>query len=212
MGLHQGCQVPFRISRGNVGFLFRCCSGKGPHLAMTGDPRGFSRVSAGFSSYNRELPEPHVWPQGCLVSIRVVMGSWGLLSIHCRANRPHLGVCPVSPCSSPVATGISGCSQDSPGESGLVSGGIKNCALLSSCDGYLLEPTEWPKGSQASCGVLREDLGLLSRHCRKRRASSHDDEGRLFFSSCGTTCGVSLELRWGTQGASHMAPGSPLSI
>ena len=28
----------------------------------------------------------------------------------------------------------------------------KNSALLSSYDGYLLEPIEWPKVSQASCG------------------------------------------------------------
>ena len=33
----------------------------------------------------------------------------------------------------------------------------KNSALLWSCERYLLEPIEWPKGSQASCGVLRED-------------------------------------------------------
>ena len=32
--LHQGCQVPFRVSGGNVGFLSRHCSGKGPHLAL----------------------------------------------------------------------------------------------------------------------------------------------------------------------------------
>ena len=51
----------------------------------------------------------------------------------------------------------------------------KNSALLWSCDGYLLEPFEWPKGSQASYGVLRGNSGLLSRLCRKRRASSHDD-------------------------------------
>jgi len=35
----------------------------------------------------------------------------------------------------------------------------KKSALLSSCNGYLLEPTEWSKGSQASCGVLRGDMG-----------------------------------------------------
>ena len=29
--------------------LLRRCSGKGLHLAMTGEPRGFSRVTAGFS-------------------------------------------------------------------------------------------------------------------------------------------------------------------
>ena len=28
----------------------------------------------------------------------------------------------------------------------------KNSALLSSYDGYLLEPIDWPKVSQASCG------------------------------------------------------------
>ena len=31
-------------------------------------------------------------------------------------------------------------------------GEAKDSTLLSSRDGYLLEPTEWPKGSQASCG------------------------------------------------------------
>ena len=33
---------------------------------------------------------------------------WRLLSCKCRANRPHLGLCPETTCSSPVATGISG--------------------------------------------------------------------------------------------------------
>ena len=66
----------------------------------------------------------------------------------------------------------------------------KNSALLSSRDRYLLEPTERPKGSQASCGVLREDSGLLSRPCRKRRASSREDGGvSWFFSSCGASVG-----------------------
>ena len=45
----------------------------------------------------------------------------------------------------------------------------KNSALLSTCDRYPLEPIEWLKGSQACCGVLRVDSGLLSRPCRKER-------------------------------------------
>ena len=49
--------------------------------------------------------------------------------------------------------------------------------------------------------------GIFLETLQWERASSRDDEGRLFFSSCGTTCGVSLELRWGTQGASRVAPG-----
>ena len=32
-------------------------------------------------------------------------------------------------------------------------GEAKDSILLSSRDGYLLEPTKWPKGSQASCGT-----------------------------------------------------------
>ena len=69
-------------------------------------------------------------------------------------------------------------------------GEAKDSALLSSRDGYILEPTEWPKGSEASSGVWREDSGLLSRPCRKRRPSSHDDRGVLFvFSRCGASVG-----------------------
>ena len=66
----------------------------------------------------------------------------------------------------------------------------KNSALLSNRDGYVLKPTEWPKGSQASCGVSREDSGLLSRPCMKRRAPSRKDGGILwFFSTCGANVG-----------------------
>ena len=58
LGSHQGCQVPFRISRRNLGHLLKRCSGQGPHLAMTGEPRGFARVAAGFSSYDGDLSLP----------------------------------------------------------------------------------------------------------------------------------------------------------
>ena len=78
-----------------------------PHLVMTGEPRGFSRVSIRFSSSDRECKEPLVLAQGSPISSRVVRESWGLLSSHCRANRPHVGFCPENPCSSPMATGIS---------------------------------------------------------------------------------------------------------
>ena len=75
-----------------------------------------------------------------------------------------------------------------PGSQSLSRGEAKDSALLSSCDGYLLEPTEWPKGSQASCGVWREDSGLLSRPYSKRRPSSREDWGVSWvFSSCGSS-------------------------
>ena len=52
----------------------------------------------------------------------------------------------------------------------LYRGEAKDSILLSSRDGYLLEPTEWPKGTQASYGVWREDSGLLSRPFREEKA------------------------------------------
>ena len=69
-------------------------------------------------------------------------------------------------------------------------GEAKDSILLSSRDGYLLEPTKWLKGSQASCGVWKEDSGFLSRPCRKGRPSSRDDRGVWWvFSSCGVSVG-----------------------
>lgn len=44
-GSHQGCQVPFRPPIPNVGLLLRRCSGKGLHLAMTGEQWIFSSCS-----------------------------------------------------------------------------------------------------------------------------------------------------------------------
>ena len=77
-----------------------------------------------------------------------------------------------------------------PGSQSLSRGEAKDSALLSSCDGYLLEPTECPKGSQASSSVWREDSGLLSRPCRKRRPSSRDEGGVSWvFSSCSASVG-----------------------
>ena len=37
----------------------------------------------------------------------------------------------------------------------------KDSAFLSTRDRDLLEPTEWPKGSEASCVSWREDLRLI---------------------------------------------------
>ena len=102
-------------------------------------------------------------------------------------------------------------------------GEAKDTALLSSCDGHLLEPTLWPKGSQASFEVWREDLGLLSRPCRKRWPSSRDDGGILLvFSSCGTSVGFHtrydgelrepLVWRQGSQVSMWVARGSALLL
>ena len=47
-----------------MGLLLIRCSGQGPHLAMTGEPLGFSRVAAGFSSYDGDFRLPLVLAQG----------------------------------------------------------------------------------------------------------------------------------------------------
>ena len=92
--LPQGCQGPFRGSRGKVGFLSRCCSRKGPHLALRGEFPGFSRVGAGnlrfLLSYDRDLRDLLVLPQESPVSMRVARGLPGFPSSQCRGGGPHL--------------------------------------------------------------------------------------------------------------------------
>ena len=58
-----------------------------------------------------------------------------------------------------------------------VGGASRDSALLPSREPDLLEPTEWPQGSQASSSVWREDSAFLSRAGRKRRPSSPEDGG-----------------------------------
>ena len=75
-----------------------------------------------------------------------------------------------------------------------------------------MEPIEWPKGSQASCGVLRGDPGLLSRPHRKIRASSHNDGGiSWFFPSCCPTCVFFLSYTWELRDPLLWTQGSPVS-
>jgi len=109
---HQGCQVPFHISRGNVVFLSRHCSGKGPHLALRGESCGFSGVVSGrlgfLSSCDRDLRDPLVLPQERQVSVRVVRGLLGFLSSQCRSIGPHLDLRLEPQVSSPVLTWVSG--------------------------------------------------------------------------------------------------------
>ena len=54
------------------------CSGQGPHLAMTGEPRGFSRVAVGFSSYDGDFRLPLVLGQGSPISHSSCEGELGV--------------------------------------------------------------------------------------------------------------------------------------
>ena len=49
---------------GLSGLHWFCGNGKGPHLGMTGESRGFSQGAAGFSSYDGEFRLPLVLAQG----------------------------------------------------------------------------------------------------------------------------------------------------
>ena len=52
-----------QAGREHVVLLLRRCSWKGLQFAMTGEPRGFSRVAGGFSSYDGEFRMPLVLAQ-----------------------------------------------------------------------------------------------------------------------------------------------------
>ena len=122
---HQGLQVPFRTSRRNVGLPLRRRRGKGLHLGMTGESHGFSQVATGLSSYVREFRMPLVLAQGSPIFHSSFEGELGMLSSHCRANRPHLGLCPETNVPLQERQGCRGCIPDSPGESGLLPSGSK---------------------------------------------------------------------------------------
>ena len=115
------------------------------------------------------------------------MGSSRFLTNYYRGNRPQIDLCPENPCSSLVETGMSGLrSRSTWGVRPHLE--LKQRALLSSqvATGISWSPLSAPgsqgsQGSQAFYGVLRGNLGLLSRPCRKRRASSCDDGGISFF-------------------------------
>ena len=125
VGAHQGCQVPFRPPIPNVGLLLRRCSRKGLHLAMTGEPRGFSRVAAGFSSYDGEFRMPLVLAQGSPIFPLSCEGKLGITLELRRANSPHLGLCPEANVPLQGQPGSRGCIPDAPGGQAFISSGSK---------------------------------------------------------------------------------------
>ena len=129
----QGCQVPFRISRGNVGFLLIPCSRKGLHLTMTGnlvvflelwqDSGVMMRNSESLSCWPREVQSPFELRGRAGDCSRDTAGQIDLI----LACVQKLHVCLQ------CRQGSGGCIQGSPGESGLTQVEAKNSTLLSSC-------------------------------------------------------------------------------
>ena len=164
MGSHKAFQVPFHSSKWNVGLLLGCSSGQGPHLGMTGEPLGFSRVAVGYLSYHRNSCFLLCWPTKVLSSIRDSRKSWRCALV----TEGKRGLCAGPNVHVKARQKSRGCIPDSPGSQACSRGETKDFSLFSSHDVYLLEATEWPKGSQASSGVWRVDSGWHSRTCRKR--------------------------------------------
>ena len=109
--------------------------------------------------------------------------------------------------------------QTPPGSQASPRGEAEDSAFLSSRDTVLLEHTEWTEGCRASSSVWREDPGLLSRPCRKRRPSPREDRGVSGVpSSCGARGGFlprhdeelrePLVRRQGSQVSRRVARGS----
>ena len=93
--LPQECQGSIRVSGGKVRFLWRRSRGKGPRLVLRGEFPGFSRVLAGLlSSYNGDLTDPLLEPQGGPVSTRVASGPSAFLCSRCWGRGPHLKLRP----------------------------------------------------------------------------------------------------------------------
>lgn len=81
---------------------------------------GFSASFGLLSSCEENLRVVFALSQESQVSSQVVTVTLGFLSSHHRGNWPHLDLCPETPCSSPVATGILQLLRGSLGKSGLL--------------------------------------------------------------------------------------------
>lgn len=98
------------------------------------------------------------------------------------------------------------------GNTGLFSSCGGNLGCLSRCDRVLWAPLCCTKAVKPPLEV-RGHLGLLSRHCRKKKGLMPQGRGILLvFSSCGGRLGIPLQVLWATQEASHVASGMSVSI
>ena len=133
---------------------------------MTREPRGFSRVAAEFSSYDGEFRLPLVLAQGSPIFNSSCEGELGIAHESLYGKRDLILACVQDLMFLSMGDRDLGVAfHTHPGSQASSRGEANDSTLFSSRDRYLLEPTEWPKMSQASCGVWREVSGLLSRPC-----------------------------------------------
>ena len=87
LGFPKGCQVPFRVPRGNVGFLGKHCSVKGTPLAWRGEFRGFCGVVPGSLDFVSSCVGPGIPARVSLGKSELLSsarGTSGFISNHCR--------------------------------------------------------------------------------------------------------------------------------
>ena len=157
-GSQEGCQGPFRPSGRNIGLPLRRRGGQRPHLAKRWEPRGFSRVVAGFSSYDGDLRLPlglalrsPIFPWSC-------KGKLGVLLESLQGQRDLIEACVQDLIFlSREGRDLGVAFQAPPGSQASSRGEAKHSALLSSRDADLLVPPERLQGSLPSSSVWRED-------------------------------------------------------
>ena len=137
----SGTVSHFRVKHGTS---LRRCSGQGPHLAKTLEPRGFSRVAAGFSSDDGDYRLPPLLALGSPVFHSSCQGELrgNCSRVTAGQNRPHLDLCPGPNVPLLGRQRSRHCILDSPGESGLVS-----------------------RGSQGHCSPVKLRRVYLGAHC-----------------------------------------------
>ena len=92
-GSHEGFQVLFRTSGRNMGLPLRRCSGQGPHLAKTLEPRVFSGVAAGFSSDDGDYRLPPLMALGSPVFHLIGEGNLGVALESLQGQRHLIQAC-----------------------------------------------------------------------------------------------------------------------
>ena len=97
--------------------------------------------------------------------------------------------------------------QTLPVSQALARGEAKDSDILLGRDRYLLEPTEWPPGSQASCGVGERTPDCSPGYAIKESPHLAMTWTSRGFNPAGAPRCVSHEVRWRAQGASRAAPG-----
>ena len=142
----------------NVGLILRRCGGQGPHAAKTMEPRGFSRVAAGFSSYDGDFRLPLGLALGSPIFPWSCEGKLGFLLESLQSQRDLIEACVQDLIFLSREDRDFGFPfQTPPGSQASPRGEAKDSALLPSCDADILVPPEWPQGSPASSLLLRED-------------------------------------------------------